>query len=49
MMQFIAPIANLAGTWLNGKVEQKAAETKVKVARAEAEAANMVSTSTSAA
>ena len=49
MMQFITPIANLAGTWLNGKVEQKAAETKVKVARAEAEAAIMVSSSTSAA
>ena len=29
---FIGPIASLAETWLNGKVETKAAETKVKVA-----------------
>ena len=43
----IGPIANLAGTWLNGKVETKAAETKAKVARAEAEAQIMVSRATS--
>ena len=43
----IAPIASLAGTWLNGKVETKAAETKAKVARAEAEAQIMVSAATS--
>ena len=43
----IGPIANLAGTWLNGKVETKAAETKAKVARAEAEAQIMVSAATS--
>jgi len=43
----IGPIANLAGTWLNGKVEQKAAQNKVKVAKAEAEAAIMVSAATS--
>ena len=44
---FIGPIASLAGTWLNGKVETKAAETKVKVAKAEAEAQIMSSRATS--
>jgi len=43
----LGPIANLAGTWLNGKVEQKAAQNKVKVAKAEAEAQIMVSAATS--
>jgi len=43
----IGPIANLAGTWLNGKVETKAAETKAKVAKSEAEAKIMVSRATS--
>ena len=43
----IGPIANLAGTWLNGKVEQKAAQNKVKVAKAEAEAQIMLSAATS--
>jgi hypothetical protein len=43
----IGPIADLAGTWLNGKVETKAAETKVKVAKAEAEAQIMLSRATS--
>ena len=46
-MQFLSPIANLAGTWLNGKVEEKAALNKVKVAKAEAEAQIMVSAATS--
>ena len=43
----LGPIASLAGTWLNSKVETKAAETKAKVARAEAEAQIMVSRATS--
>jgi len=34
----IGPIADLAGTWLNGKVEEKKAQAKTKVAKAEAEA-----------
>jgi len=34
----IGPIADLAGTWLNGKVEEKKAQAKTNVARAEAEA-----------
>lgn len=45
--QLLGPVANLAGTWLNGKVEEKAAQNKVKVAKAEAEAAIMVSAATS--
>jgi len=34
----IGPITDLAGTWLNGKVEKSKAETGAKVARAKAEA-----------
>ena len=37
----IGPIANLAGTWLDGKVEKTKAETGAKVARAKAEATIM--------
>lgn len=37
----IGPIANLAGTWLNGKVEEKKAQSATKVAKAQAEAAVM--------
>ena len=37
----IGPIADLAGTWLNGKVEKSKAETGAKVARAKAEATIM--------
>jgi len=41
MIQFLGPIANLAGTWLEGKVEEKKAVTGAKVARAKAEATIM--------
>jgi len=34
----IGPIADLAGTWLNGKVEEKKAQSATKVAKAQAEA-----------
>jgi hypothetical protein len=34
----ISPIASLAGTWLEGRVDKAKAETEVKVARARAEA-----------
>ena len=44
---FIGPIANLAGTWLNGKVETKAAETRMKVSEADAKAKIMLSAATS--
>ena len=37
----IGPIADLAGTWLNGKVEKSKAETGAKVARAKTEATIM--------
>ena len=35
---FIGPIANLDGTWLQGKVDKSKADSDVKVARAKAEA-----------
>ena len=44
---FLGPIANLAGTWLNGKVETKAAETRMKVSEADARAKIMLSAATS--
>ena len=34
----IGPIAELAGTWVSGKVEEKKAQAKTRVAKAEAEA-----------
>ena len=34
----IGPIADLAGTWLSGKVEEKKAQSATKVAQAQAEA-----------
>ena len=34
----IGPITDLAGTWLNGKVEEKKAQAQTKVAKAQAEA-----------
>ena len=39
MIQALIPaIADLAGGWLKGKAEEKAAQSRVKVAKAEAEA-----------
>ena len=47
MIQALIPaIADLAGSWLKGKAEQKAAESKAKVAKAEAEAEVMKVTAT---
>ena len=37
----VGPIADLAGTWLNGKVEKTKAEAATKVAKAKAEAVIM--------
>ena len=34
----IGPIAELAGTWMSGKLEEKKAQAKTRVAKAEAEA-----------
>lgn len=47
MIQALIPaIAELAGGWIKGKAEQKAAESKAKVAKAEAEAEVMKVTAT---
>ena len=47
MIQALIPaIAELAGSWIKGKAEQKAAESKAKVAKAEAEAEVMKVTAT---
>ena len=43
----LGPLTELAGTFLKGKVEAKAAENKVKLAKAEAEAQIMLSAATS--
>ncbi len=37
----IGPIADLAGTWMSGKVEEKKAQSATKVAKAQAEAVVM--------
>ena len=37
----IGPIANIAGSWMNGKLEETKAVSSVKVAKAKAEAAIM--------
>ena len=37
----IGPIANIAGSWMDGKVEQTKAKASANVARAKAEAAIM--------
>jgi hypothetical protein len=49
MMQFIAPIANLAGSWLQGKADKNAAAAKLKLTEAEAKAKIMLSEKTSVA
>lgn len=43
----LGPLTSLAGTWLNGKVETKAAETRMKVSEADAKAKIMLSAATS--
>ena len=43
----LGPIGALAGTWLNSKVETKAAETRMKVSEADAKAKIMLSAATS--
>lgn len=48
MIQALIPIVgDLAGSWLKGRVETKAAQTKAKVAKAEAEAEIMKVAATS--
>ena len=41
LQALIGPIASLAGTWLDGKVEKTKAEAATKVAKAKAEAVIM--------
>ena len=41
--QLIGPIANIAGGWLQGKADVKAAEAKLKLTEAEAKAKIMLS------
>tara|TARA_B100000780_G_scaffold75850_1_gene51092 strand:- start:7865 stop:8257 length:393 start_codon:yes stop_codon:yes gene_type:complete len=43
LSSLIGPIANLAGTWLQAKVDTKAAETKMKVSAAEAKSQILMS------
>jgi len=45
--QLLGPITNIVGGIVQGKMEQKAAETKAKVAKAEAQAKIMLSQATS--
>jgi hypothetical protein len=45
--QILGPITNIVGGIVQGKMEQKAAETKAKVAKAEAQAQIMLSQATS--
>ena len=45
--QFIGPIASIAGGWLQGKADVKAAEAKLKLTEAEAKAKIMLSKETS--
>lgn len=45
--QLLGPITGIVGSLVQGKMEQKAAETKAKVAKAEAQAQIMVSQATS--
>ena len=47
LQAILGPITELASTWLRGSVETKAAQTRAKVAKAEAEAQIMVSRATS--
>ena len=45
--QLLGPITNIVGGIVQGKMEQKAAESKAKVAKAEAQAQIMLSQATS--
>ena len=45
--QLIGPITNIAGSWLQGKADVKAAEAKLKLTEAEAKAKIMLSKETS--
>ena len=49
MIQFLTPIANLAGSWLQGKADANAAAAKIKLTEAESRAKILLSEKTSTA
>ena len=49
MIQFLTPIANLAGSWLDAKTSKQAAEAKLKLTEAEAKSKILLSEETSVA
>jgi len=49
VIQFLTPIANLAGSWLDAKTTKQAAEAKLKLTEAEAKAKILLSEKTSVA
>ena len=49
MIQFLTPIANLAGSWLDAKTSKQAAEAKLKLTEAEAKSKILLSKETSVA
>ena len=49
MIQFLTPIANLAGSWLEAKTTKQAADAKLKLTEAEAKAKILLSEKTSVA
>ena len=49
MIQFLTPIANLTGSWLDAKTSKQAAEAKLKLTEAEAKSKILLSKETSVA
>ena len=49
MLQFLTPIASLAGSWIDAKTTKQAAEAKLKLTEAEAKAKILLSEKTSVA
>ena len=49
MIQFLTPIANLAGSWLDAKATKQAAEAKLRLTEAESKAKILLSKETSTA
>ena len=49
MIQFLKPIANLAGSWIQGKADANAAAAKIKLTEAESRAKILLSEKTSTA
>jgi len=49
MIQFLTPIANLAGSWLDAKTSKQTAEAKLKLTEAEAKSKILLSKETSVA